>query len=107
MDFINTILIILKNEPEVYLLFAGIFIISINFFIKKHWFKASFLYLIGCLWFVFYDFTFGFISNLEWIHFKKLSHLIKKIIFYIKTVFQIDLSYKLSSYQIKKFFYTI
>ena len=106
MDFINTILIILKNEPEVYLLFAGIFIISINFFIKKHWFKASFLYLIGCLWFVFYDFTFGFISNLGVDSFQETKSFDKEeAIFYIKTVFsQIDLSYKLSSYQIKKFF---
>ena len=92
MNFINTTSIILFNEPKVYLLFIGLFVISFNFFISKCWFKGFFFYFIGCFWFLIYDFTFGFISNLGVDSFQETRSFDKnEAIFYLKTIFsQID-----------------
>lgn len=105
MNFINTTSIILFNEPKVYLLFIGLFVISFNFFISKCWFKGFFFYFIGCFWFLIYDFTFGFISNLGVDSFQETRSFDKnEAIFYLKTIFsQIDVFTKLTFYQLKKF----
>ena len=105
MNFINSISIIIFNEPRVYLLFVGLFVISFNFFINKRWFKGIFFYLIGCFWFLIYDFTFGFISNLGIDSFQETRSFDNdEAIFYLETIFsQIDLSTKFTFYQLKKF----